>query len=80
MPTLLPIALVPRRQSAQPVGPFEFSCAAIGIAATALASFVDWVCADRIGAVVILLMVSCIIGVMLHGLRSKTVQRSEIAH
>jgi hypothetical protein len=74
MPTHLPIASEPCCHSGRPTGPFELSCAAIGIAATGLAALVDWVCADRTGAVLILLMAGCIIGLMLHGLLSKEIQ------
>ena len=47
---------------------FNITCAAVGAAAVGLAGFVDWLCYDRIGAALILLMASGLLAVLLRSL------------
>lgn len=68
MPTHLPVAdWTQARPAARSSRAFDFSCAAIGAVAVALAIFIDWFCYDRTGAVLVLLMAGGMIGLLLRG-------------
>jgi hypothetical protein len=49
------------RPSERSTRPFDLGSAAIGAAAIGLAIFIDWICSDRTGAVLVLLMAGAMI-------------------
>lgn len=72
MPTNLPLATsISAPPSGLSIRPFGLSCSAIGAAATPFAAILKWVCTDRTGAILILLMVGCFFGLLLRSIRKE---------